>query len=183
MDKNRLKWLCGVPLAVLLFPALLCAQPTTPEWWVPLFDRNAVPLQLPQMMRLGDGFVVDWETRTVLLAPGTNLSDCTVTCPEGPMGPQGIQGIPGPPGPQGPPGSGTGSVRIYGVRLGRTSSGNWLIPLGAIPTTLVLTVDRWPVYNGIDYYIVGEEIVPMYPWILFANKPPYNQLVMCDFDR
>jgi len=178
--ENRRGWLRGLPLALVLMPMFLHAQTTISDWWIPIFDRNS--MRLPELVKIGDGLVVDWTTRT-LLAPGTNPSNCTATCPEGPMGPAGPQGIPGPVGPQGPPGSGTGSTRIYGERLTRTASGNWLIPLGAIPATLVLTVDRWPVYNGIDYYVVGQEIVPMYPWINFANKPPGNQLVMCDFDR
>jgi hypothetical protein len=218
--ENRRRFFFGTALMLLLLPYTLSAQATAPDWWIPLTDRNT--MQMPQMFKIGDGFVVDWTAR-MLLAPGTNPSHCTATCPEGPMGPpgpagamgpqgiqgasgptgtqgvpgpmgqqgpQGIQGVPGPvgaAGPQGPPGSGTGgsSTRFYGERLARSSKDNshWVLPLGAIPGTVVLSVDRWPVFNAIDYYIVGQEIVPMYPWSNFSGNPPSNQLVMCDFDR
>jgi len=73
--------------------------------------------------------------------------------------------------------------RIYGLRLTRHSSGAYPLPSGAIPSTLVVSVNRLPYYAGIDYDVVGSAIVPRYEWDTFGITDGTGTMVMLDYDR
>ena len=74
-------------------------------------------------------------------------------------------------------------TRIYGTRLERDLSGVYPLPAGAIPVSLVLSVNRLPYYAGIDYDVVGTAIVPRYEWNTFGITDGSGTMVMLDYDR
>ncbi len=74
-------------------------------------------------------------------------------------------------------------TRIYGERLTRNAQGNYPLPAGAIPSSLVVSVNRLPYFGGIDYDVAGGAIVPKYAWDEFGVTDGSGVMVMLDYDR
>lgn len=73
-------------------------------------------------------------------------------------------------------------TRIYGRRLELEPSGVYLLPTGAIPSSLVLSVNRLLYYAGIDYDVLDLAIVPREEWGTFGFGNGTSAIVMLDYD-
>jgi hypothetical protein len=78
---------------------------------------------------------------------------------------------------------GTNPIRTYGVRLTVNAQGNYPLPAGAIPSSLVVSVNRLPYFGGIDYDVVGGALVPKYAWDEFGVTDGSGVMVMLDYDK
>ena len=78
---------------------------------------------------------------------------------------------------------GTNPIRTYGVRLTVNAAGNYPLPEGAIPSSLVVSVNRLPYFAGIDHEVVGGVIVPKYAWDEFGVTDGSGVMVMLDYDK
>lgn len=55
-------------------------------------------------------------------------------------------------------------VRVYDVRVTREMDGSYQLPAGAVASSVVVHVNGLRYNRDDDYGIVGDKIVPKYPW-------------------